>query len=103
MANGIVVIDHVFVSADEAAFLLAQWKLSLWKLQTGSAPNASKIVDLLRSVKLTGNAVLKRQVVELTRTGIYSSGSNRHNRATRMIGFELYHLTPAERALIAVV
>ena len=59
MAKGIVVIDHAFVSADEAAFLLAQWKL-----QTGSAPNATKIVDLLRSVKLRGNAVLKTQVVK---------------------------------------
>ena len=45
----------------QSGFLLAQWKL-----QAGSAPNASKIVDLLRSVKLRGNAVLKTQVVKQT-------------------------------------
>jgi hypothetical protein len=101
-ANGIVVIDHVFVSADEDAFLLAQWRLSLWKLQTGSTPTASKLVDLLRSVKLSGNAVLKAQVVELTEQAY--AVRNRIETVEQELNeriAELYHLTPDERALIA--
>jgi hypothetical protein len=103
-ANGIVVVDHVFVSADEGAFLLAQWRFYLWKLQTGSTPTASKLVDLLRSVKVSGNAVLKAQVVELAeqayavRHRIEAVEQELNERIA-----ELYRLTPDERTLIATV
>ena len=100
--TGIVVIDHVFVAADEAAFLLAQWKLSVWKLQTGAAPTASKVVDLLRNVKISGNVVLKTQVAELT-----EQVSTIRDRIDTVEGAlndriaELYRLTPDERTLIS--
>ncbi len=101
-ANGLVVIDHVFVSEDEGLFLLAQWRLSLWKLQSGSTPTASKLVDLLRSVKISGNAVLKAQVVELAEQAY--AVRNRIETVEQELNeriAELYHLTPAERTLIA--
>jgi hypothetical protein len=101
-SNGVVVIDHVFVSADEGAFLLAQWKLSLWDLASGAAPIASKVVDLLRNVKLSGNTVLKAQVVEMTEQA--STVRNRIDTVEQELNdriAELYHLTPDERALIA--
>jgi hypothetical protein len=101
-SNGVVVIDHVFVSADEGAFLLAQWKLSLWDLASGAAPIASKVVDLLRNVKLSGNTVLKAQVVEMTEQAF--TVRNRIDTVEQELNdriAELYHLTPDERALIA--
>jgi hypothetical protein len=101
-ANGSVVIDHVFVSEDEGLFLLAQWRLSLWKLQSGSTPTASKLVDLLRSVKISRNAVLKAQVVELAEQAY--AVQNRIETVEQELNervAELYHLTPAERILIA--
>ncbi|HEV2647591.1 MAG TPA: hypothetical protein VGU46_14645 [Acidobacteriaceae bacterium] len=103
-SNGVVVIDHVFVSADEGAFLLAQWKLSLWDLASGAAPIASKVIDLLRNVKLSGNTVLKAQVVEMTEQA--STVRNRIDTVEQELNdriAELYHLTPDERALIATV
>jgi hypothetical protein len=103
-SNGVVVIDHVFVSADEGEFLLAQWKVSLWKLAVGAAPTASKVVDLLRNVKISGNTVLKAQVVEITEQA--STVRNRIDTVEQELNdriAELYRLTPDERALIATV
>lgn len=101
-SGGTVVIDRVFVSADEGPFLLAQWKLTLWKLKNGAAPVASKVVDLLRSVKLSGNPALKAQVVQLTEQA--SAIHDRINIIERELNdriAELYHLTPDERAIMA--
>jgi hypothetical protein len=101
-SDGIVVIDHLFVSADEGAFLLAQWKLCLWKMQANVAPSASKVADLLRSVKISGNVALKTQVAVLT-----EQASTIRYRIDTVEGAlndriaELYRLTPDERTLIS--
>ena len=60
------------------------------------------MVDVLRNVKLSGNAVLKAQVVELT-----EQASAVRDRIDTVEGAlndriaELYRLTPDERTLIA--
>jgi hypothetical protein len=74
----------------------------VWKLQTGAAPTASKVVDLLRNVKISGNVVLKTQVAELT-----EQVSTIRDRIDTVEGAlndriaELYRLTPDERTLIS--
>jgi hypothetical protein len=96
--DGGTVIDHVFVSPEEGPFLCAQWQFAL--LRIGS-PVASKVVDLLRNVRRTGNQALKTQVIAL---GEEAMTLRRHidaqERELNAHIISLYNVTAEERALI---
>jgi hypothetical protein len=96
--NGVIVIDHVFVSPEEGPFLVAQWQLAL--LQIGSSV-ASKIVELLRNVKRSGNEVLKTQVIELVQEGMELRRQiDAQERGLNERIFTLYGVTAQERLLV---
>ena len=96
--NGVVVIDHVFVSPEEGPFLVAQWQLALLQIGTSAA---SKIVELLRNVKRSGNQVLKNQVIELAEEAmeLRCQIDIRERELNERI-FSLYGVTAEERVLI---
>ena len=98
--DGITVIDHVFVDPEDGAFLQSQWELSLWN--TGAKRlTASKLVDALRSIRISSNPIVKRQVVQLVQEiGHLRERIRTAEAELNEIVFRLYNVTAQERAML---
>lgn len=101
LADGVPVIDRVFVTEAESAFMLAQWKIAASKLQASNKLDGNKLAKALRTLASPDNPAVVEQVVgavaELeTCEAAIRAGEQAMNEAV----FDLYGLTAAERALV---
>lgn len=100
-AEGAVLIDGVFLDADEAAFTAAQWRQKARRTNVTEKFDAKRLVALLLKLRKTNNAALRRQVVELdeeimTLDETIEDAEREMNRLT----YRLYGLTEEEIRLV---
>ncbi len=102
LVEGIAVVDRVFVTPAEGAFLLAQWKVLASTLVITERIDGKKLANALRSLALPDNPVVVEQVVAAVRELDTCEAAIRKTEAEmNELVFALYGLTPAERALVA--
>lgn len=99
--NGVVVLDHVFVTREEGPYLQAQWELALSRIRANGNPSASGFVDSLRRIRTSENEVLKAQVVQLTKkASSLRAAINAVEGELNEHIFSLYNLTSEEREMV---
>lgn len=102
LVEGAPVLDRIFVSASEGAFLLAQWKVLASAFAVTERTDGRKLATALRSLAVPDNPAVVEQVVEAAGE-LEACEAAIRAKETEVNGlvFSLYGLTPQERALVA--
>ncbi len=102
LVEGAAVLDRVFVTSAEGAFLLAQWKVLASTLVITERTDGKKLANALRSFALPDNPAVVEQVVAAAGELGTCEGAIREAEAgMNELVFDLYGLTAAEKALVA--
>ena len=96
-----VVIDRVFVNADEAPFIFAQWDTVARTFNVTDKTKAKALVDALRKLIPGNNPALVQQILDL-RDELQSLDEALAEAETEInqLLYQAYDLTKAERALV---
>lgn len=102
LADGVPVLDRIFVTPEEGAFLLAQWKVLATTLDVTERTGGVRLAGRLRSFALPGNTAVVGQVVAAA-TGLAACEAEIgvQEAAIDALTSALYGLTPREQALVA--
>jgi hypothetical protein len=102
LADGVAVLDRVFVTAGEGAFVLAQWRVVASTFEVTERTGGKKLAALLRTLAVADNPVVVEQVVVATAELAACEGDTGAVEARLdELTFQLYGLTQGERGLIA--
>ena len=102
LVEGAAVLDRVFVTSAEGAFLLAQWKVLASTLVITERTDGKKLANALRSFALPDNPAVVEQVVAAAGELDTCEGAIRKAEAEiNELVFDLYGLTPGERRLVS--
>ena len=103
LANGVPVLDRIFVTATEGAFLLAQWKVLAFTLAITERLDGKALSRKLRTLAIPDDnpAVVEQVVANVAALGACEAAIRTAEAAMNEVVFALYGLTAAERALVA--
>ncbi len=102
VVDGIPAVERVFVMAEEAPFLLAQWKVVASTFSVTEKTTGKKLADALRALVPMINPGLVQQVIDLERelATCEAEITTQETDMNRRVG-NLYRLTPKEERLVA--
>jgi len=101
LADSVAVVDRVFVTEAEGAFVLAQWKIAASTLQTANKLDGRRLAKALRTLASPGNPAVVEQVVDaVTELKVCDAAIRAGEQAMNETVFDLYGLTAPERALV---
>lgn len=101
-ANGMPLIDHIFLPDEEGPFTAMQWRLILRDRTFVGEEGAKALVERLRGLRQTSNAELRRQALAAGECLLrYDTAIERNRAEMEALLNAAYRLTPEEAALIA--
>ncbi|MDD4464355.1 MAG: Eco57I restriction-modification methylase domain-containing protein, partial [Desulfobacterales bacterium] len=101
LANGASLIEGVFLSDEEAAFISAQWRQKVRRTNVTEKFGAKKLISLLLKLRKTDNQTIKEQVVQID-TDIRALDEQIAEAEADMnrLTYRLYKLTDEEIRLV---
>lgn len=102
-ADGVPIIDRVFVDAAEGEFILAQWKVLAATFPITEKTDGKKLANALRKLVVADNPALVKQIIALEdELSASEADIARQEAEMNTIINGLYGLTEAEAQVIAV-
>ena len=100
-ANGITIIDRIFVDKTEGEFILAQWKVLVGTFTITEKTDGKKVSNALRKLVVADNPALVQQIIALEGelSKLEADIARQEGEMNGLIN-RLYGLSPAEEQLV---
>lgn len=101
LANGVSLIDGIFVDQEEASFIAAQWRHKARRTNVTEKFDAKRLVNLFLKLRKTSNKAIKDQVVKLDQdVRDLDKEIEKAEKEMNELTYELYGLTEEEIKLV---